>query len=61
MTYMKGTFEMYKCDFCKDNEMFACEGNWESLDDGRDRCVTCLIKQRDELLERVRVLQLEEK
>jgi len=46
---IKGKFSLYKCDFCEDCEMFSCEENWERLEDGRDRCVPCLIKQRNEL------------
>jgi len=50
MTQIKETYSTYSCDFCEDecpNEMFSCEESWERTEDDKDRCVACLIKDRD--------------
>jgi len=51
MSKIENLYETYLCDFCKDSEMFSHEESWERLDDGRDRCVKCLIELKNQALE----------
>ena len=51
MSKIKDVYETYLCDFCKESKMFSCEESWEVLDDGQDRCISCLIKHKNKALE----------